>query len=179
MANDAKPHARRTPTPSESGPMARVWSPLWSLRDEIDELFDDFQSGGFHPFRRLAARAGRPPAVGFVAPSPRLDVVEREDEICISAELPGMEDKDIDVRVGDATVTLRGEKKQEREEGEKGGEYYLSERRYGAFERTVPIPEGIDHERIEASFRNGVLSVRLPKKPEARHAARKIEVKTS
>lgn len=179
MPNDVKQETQKSEAPESRSLMERAWAPLWTLREEIDDLFDDFYSGGFHPFRRRAA-GGRGRGAGhirFAALAPRLDVVDREDEIQVSAELPGLEEKDIDVGIDASTLTLRGEKKEEREEGEKGGDYYLSERRYGSFHRTVPIPEGIDRDKVRAEFHNGVLTVYLPKKPEARHTTRKVEVR--
>jgi HSP20 family protein len=95
----------------------------------------------------------------------------------VRAELPGIDEKDIDVRLSDGTLTIRGEKKEEREEREEGGSYYVSERRYGSFQRSFRIPEGIDHDKVDASFRKGVLTITLPKTPEAQQKAKKIEVK--
>ena len=88
-----------------------------------------------------------------------------------------MAEKDIDVKVSDGNLTIKGEKQEEKEEKKK--DYYLQERRFGSFERRFRVPEGVDIDKIEASFKNGVLTVTLPKKPEAQAASKKIEVKGS
>lgn len=103
------------------------------------------------------------------------DVVEAKDHVEVSIELPGMEMKDIEVSVTDDMLTVKGEKKVERQEEKKG--YYLSERSYGAIYRTIPLPPGVDGEKAEASFKNGVLTIRLPQTPEAQAKVKRIEVK--
>ena len=90
-------------------------------------------------------------------------------------ELPGIDEKDIDVSVSEDVITVRGEKKDEREEEKKG--YYLSERSYGSFHRTIPIPPGVDADKAEARFRKGVLTITLPKTDDAKSKTRRIEVK--
>ncbi|WP_157932940.1 Hsp20/alpha crystallin family protein [Roseovarius salinarum] len=155
----------------------RTWAPFWDLRREIEDLFDDFHAGSaFAPARR---RPWRP--AGAMAESgtmPSLDVVDKDDAVKIVAELPGVAEDDIDVEVTDDTLTISGEKREKKEEGEKEGAYYMCERRFGAFRRSVRLPEGIDKEAIEASAKDGVLTVHLPKTEQARKAARKIEVKS-
>ena len=108
---------------------------------------------------------------------PAVDVAESEKSYEIKAELPGMDEKDIEVKVTDGSLTIKGEKQEEREEKER--DYYLQERRYGSFERSFELPESVDPDRIEASFKKGVLTVTLPKKAEAQKPAKKIEVKAS
>jgi HSP20 family protein len=88
-----------------------------------------------------------------------------------------MDEKSIEVKVVDGSLTIRGEKQEEKEEKKK--DYYLSERRFGSFERRFEVPEGVDADKIEAGFKKGVLTVTLPKKPEARKPGKKIEVKTA
>lgn len=174
----------RTPATTAGGKdrtiAERTWRPFWDLRDEIETLLDDFYSGSaLAPFRG-ARRPGRTPtAFGTATPgmAPSLDVIDKEDEIKLVADLPGLDESDIDVQVTDSTLTLSGEKKEETEEGDKDGDYYVCERRFGSFRRSIRLPEGIDQEKIDARFRNGVLTVRLPKKPEARQPTRKIDVK--
>jgi len=171
-----------TKTPAKTGKGASVTdregdaAPFWSLRNEIDNLFEDFYRNawsGLAPYRRRAAEAvGRSPAT-----LPALDVIDKESEVKLIADLPGLTEKDINVEVTDSMLTISGEKEEETEEGDEEGERYLSERRFGSFLRRISLPEGIDEDKIDASFKNGVLIVRLPKKPEAQHPARKIEVK--
>lgn len=110
--------------------------------------------------------------------SPRCDVTERENEWVVHAELPGVEAKDMDVRVANGVLTIRGEKRSERTEEEKGRRY--SERFFGSFERSLAVPENVDVDRIEASLKDGVLEVRLPKRaPSAADEGKRIEIRTS
>ena len=153
------------------------WRPFESLRREVERLFDDFGRGlGWSPFRssmsRLEPYWGREVAW---ASAPVVDVAEREKDYEITAELPGMEEKDIEVNVSDDVLTIKGEKKEEKEEKKK--DYYLSERRYGSFQRSFRVPDGVDASKIEANFKNGVLTVTLPKTAEAQKKQKKIEVK--
>ena len=105
---------------------------------------------------------------------PKVDVTETKNEFSISAELPGMDDKDIDVTLGDGTLTLKGEKKVEKED--KQGEFYSRERSYGSFQRTFKVPETIDQNKINASFNKGILTVKLPKTLESRKEVKKIAI---
>ena len=172
--------AAKTPATTEekAGTPARadVRHPFHSLRQEIDRLFEDFDLGFFRPSRRAPVDVD--PVwrrdFGFVT-SPAVDIAERDDAFEITAELPGLTEKDVDVSHANGTLTIKGEKKAEKEEKKK--DYYLSERRYGAFQRAFAIPEGVDADRIDAKFKNGVLAVTLPKTPEAKQAAKKISVK--
>jgi HSP20 family protein len=109
--------------------------------------------------------------------TPAMDVAETDKAYEFTAELPGMTDSDVEVVASSGELTIKGEKKEEKEEKEK--DYYLSERRYGSFERRMQIPEDVDADKIEAAFKNGVLTVTLPKKAEAQKPAKKIEVKAS
>lgn len=97
---------------------------------------------------------------------PAIDVAESATGYKVTAELPGLDEKNIELKLFDGTLTIQGEKKEEKEEKKK--DYYLSERHYGSFRRSFSIPEGVDAERIEATFKNGVLTVTLPKTAEAR-----------
>ena len=99
----------------------------------------------------------------------------KEKEYEITAELPGMDESNIDVKFADGVLTIKGEKKEEKEEKKK--DYYLSERRFGSFQRSFPVPESVDANKIEAKFVNGVLTVRLPKSPEAQKNEKKIAIK--
>lgn len=173
----------KVPVKSEErrGIFESPWDSLMSLRNEIDRMFDEIWSGGmlspFRRHRRGLAEPFRGTPLAWGTGMPAVDVIDKEKEVEVRAELPGMDEKDIDVRLSDGTLTIRGEKKEERKEGEEGGSYYVSERRYGSFQRSFQIPEGIDRDRVEASFRNGVLTITLPKTPETQQKAKKIEVK--
>ncbi len=144
----------------------RQANPLATFRQEMDKLMDDFFTG--FDLRGFSTRPER-----FM---PQIDVVDSEKEVRVSAELPGMDEKDIDVSLTAEALTIRGEKKEETEEKGKG--YYRSERSYGSFSRTIPLPVEIDTDKIEASFKKGVLTVKLPKTKEALRGTRKIAVKT-
>jgi HSP20 family protein len=107
--------------------------------------------------------------------APAVDIIDKENAYELSAELPGTDESNIDVKFANGTLTIKGEKRDEREEKKKN--FYLAERRYGSFQRSFNVPEGVDAERIEASFKNGVLTVTLPKTPQARRNEKKILVK--
>ena len=171
MAESKVPVRQEKSGPS-STPLA--WQPFESLRQEIDRLFDDFGWGSWQPFRR-SLFAGEPLLRRALtrATMPAVDVVESEKAYEITAELPGMDEKDIEVKVTDGSLTIKGEKQEEKEEKD----YYLRERHYGSFERSFELPESVEPDKIEASFKKGVLTVTLPKKVEAQKPAKKIEVK--
>jgi len=105
---------------------------------------------------------------------PAVDIAEKDKEYEITAELPGMDEKNIDVKFADGLLTIKGEKKEEKEEKKK--DFYLSERRYGSFQRSFQVPVSVDADKIEAKFANGVLTVRLPKSPEAQKNEKKITI---
>jgi HSP20 family protein len=105
---------------------------------------------------------------------PYLDVAETKDEIVVKAEVPGMDAKDIDISLSDGLITIKGEKKQEREEKEE--DYHLVERSYGTFTRSIRLPKEVQSDKISASYKNGVLKVTLPKSEEAKKKEIKIKV---
>ncbi len=153
------------------------WRPLESLRREIDQLFEDFGLGtwrspsrrslfGMDPFRRVKTASSGMPAV---------DVTETENGYEVVAELPGTDEKNIEVKVANGILTISGHKREEKEEKKK--DYYVRERRFGSFERAFQVPDGVDLDKVEASFKKGVLTVTLPKTAEAQKAEKKITVK--
>ena len=138
-------------------------NPIATLQREMNHVFENFWNRlGHHDWPWGSGEA-------------KSDVVETDKAIEISIELPGMEMKDIEVTVNYDMLTVKGEKKIERQEEKKG--YYLSERSYGAIYRTIPLPPGVDGEKAQASFKNGVLTIRLPQTPEAQAKVKRIEVK--
>ena len=146
--------------------------PFANFRREMDRLFDDF----FAPSTtegRTFSQAGQPQAAAMLRPS--IDVDETDQAYRVSAELPGLSEKDVELNLRDNVLTISGEKRSEREE-EKGGNRY-AERSYGRFERTIPFPTEIDPERVDAVFKNGVLTVTLPKNEKAQEKSRRIEVR--
>lgn len=156
----------------------QVWQPFESLRDEIDRLFDDFGRGVWQPFRRSLFPAAPLFRSQLKWPAmPVVDVVEGEKAYEISAELPGMDEKNIEVKVADGVLTIKGEKREETEKKEK--DYFLQERSFGSFERSFEVPDSVEVDQIAASFKKGVLTLTLPKKAEAQKPAKKIEVKAA
>lgn len=109
--------------------------------------------------------------------APQADAAQTQDAYEINVELPGVKSEDIDVSIHDGTLTVKGEKHLEREE--KGRSYFFSEREYGAFMRSFRLPADAKHEKVEASFKDGVLAIRVPKAGQAPATARRIEVKRS
>jgi HSP20 family protein len=173
--------ASKVPVTEEKAPErsteSQTWRPFESLRREVYRLFEDFDRDLRRPLRRPAfdvdpfwrrqLKWGGAPAV---------DVVETDDAYELTADLPGIDEKNIEVKLAEGGLTIKGERQEEKEEKKK--DYYLHERHFGSFERHFALPDGVDADKIEASFKNGVLTVRLPKKPEAIRPEKKIEVKT-
>lgn len=155
---------------------ARGWQPFETLKQEVDRLFDEFDGGFWRsPLRR--SLLGEPLSrLREMAAAPAVDIAEKDGIYEITAELPGMEEKDIDISVANGVLTIKGEKKEEKEEKRK--DYHLSERRYGSFERSFGVPDGVDGDKISASFKKGVLTIVLPKTPDAQKQQKKIAVKS-
>ncbi len=147
------------------------YDPFSILQNEMNRMFNSFTRGFFDltPFSetgldKLTSRF-----------SPSVEVEETEKEIKVSAELPGIEEKDVNVSLTDDALTIRGEKKTEKEENRKG--FYRSERTFGSFQRVLPLPCEVVADKVEAKFKNGVLSIVLPKAPSAQKEAKKIQIK--
>jgi HSP20 family protein len=142
--------------------------PFTSFRQQIDRLFDDFLT----PFDTSGVATERD--VGGVWPS--VDVDETDKAYKVTAELPGLEQKDVEVTLRDNALIISGEKRREHKE-EKGGRSY-AERSYGRFMRSIPLDAEVDADKVQANFKNGILAVELPKNPAARDKTRRIEVKS-
>jgi HSP20 family protein len=134
-----------------------------TLQREIERLFADFTRGW--------------PTLGVSDLTPRMDVAERDDEIELTAELPGLEEKDVEVTLIDNVLTICGDKKAEKEE--KDGNRRIVERSYGAFSRSIELPAGIKPEDITATMKNGVLTVRLPNPAQTQAEPAKIAIKSA
>ena len=130
------------------------------IRREMDRLWDSFFEGS--PMRRAGEWL------------PSIDVSETKSDLVIKAELPGMDPKDIDISMNNGFLTIKGEKKHEREE--KDENYHLVERSYGSFSRSVQLPGEVQSEKIKASFKNGVLIVKIPKPKESKKKEIRIKV---
>jgi HSP20 family protein len=157
---DLIPWARKDSTPDAKSSQD---NPIATLQRDMNHVFESFWNRLGHldwPWGSGEAKS---------------DVVETDKAIEVSIELPGMEMKDIEVTVNDDMLTVKGEKKIERQVEKKG--YYLSERSYGAIYRTIPLPPGVDGEKAQASFKNGVLTIKLPQTPEAQAKIKRIDVK--
>jgi len=151
--------------------------PLQAFHAEMNRLFDRFNEAfGWPTFGRLFDAEPMWPALGpFTGTAPAVDVTEDEKGYLITAELPGLEEKDMEVTVTGDALMIKGEKRAEKEE--KAKNYYVSERSYGAFQRTFPLPDGVDRNAIGATFAKGVLTVTLPKTAEAQKEQKKVEIK--
>ena len=164
--------------PEEKTGGLQAWHPFESLHREIDRLFDDFGRDFWRaPFRRATFDIEPLWRREFSFAAPAVDIAEKDNAYEITADLPGIDEKNVEVQVANGTLTIKGEKKEEKEEKKK--DYYLQERRFGSFERSFGVPEGVDADKIEASFKKGVLTVTLPKKAEAQKPAKKIDVKAA
>jgi HSP20 family protein len=142
----------------------------------MDRVFDRFAGGyAFPSLRRMFDAEPLLRWEGGVMPDPAIDITEDAAGYTLTAELPGLTEKDIDVAVRGDMLTLKGEKRQESDRSE--ADLHLSERSYGAFARSFELPEGVDTVNIAAAFANGVLTLTLPKLPAAMPEARTIEVK--
>jgi len=142
------------------------WKPfrdLERMRREMDRLWDSFFEG--RPGRKAEE-------IGEWLPS--LDVSETKNDVVVKAELPGIDPKDIDISLANDVLTIKGEKRQEKEEKEEN--YHLVERNYGSFTRAIRLPKDVQSDKISASFKNGVLKVTLPKSEEAKKKEIKIKV---
>jgi HSP20 family protein len=158
-------------TPAEA-PVPDGWR---SFRSEMDRLFDRF---GVPSLRRMFdIEPGWRPMSTFSFSAPAIDMSEDDKAYKITAELPGLDAKDVDVSVSGNTLVLKGEKRQEKEEKNKN--YFFSERAYGSFQRAFELSTTVDRDKIAADYSKGVLTITLPKTAEAQKQAKKIEVKST
>lgn len=176
---EANPPVKNEEMPVERPTARQAWRRLENLRGEVDRLFEDFDRDFWRsPLRRSVSDVEqfwrRQVSRGFV---PVVDIFEQDAAYEVTVELPGIDEKNIEVKLASGGLTIKGEKQQEKEEKKEG--YFLHERHFGSFERCLALPEGVDTDKIEANFKNGVLTVMLPKKPEAQKPEKKIEVKTA
>lgn len=158
-------------TPAEA-PVPDGWR---SFRSEMDRLFDRFS---FPSLRRMfEMEPGWRPMSTFSFSAPAIDMSEDDKAYKITAELPGLDAKDVDVSVSGNTLVLKGEKRQEKEEKNKN--YFFSERAYGSFQRAFELSTTVDRDKIAADYSKGVLTITLPKTAEAQKQAKKIEIKST
>lgn len=167
--------AKDQPGTGLSSPLGWViGEPFHALRAEMDRVFDNFLTTP----GRLAESAWEPfrsSALGWSS-APSVDVKETDKGFEINAELPGLDEKDVEITLTDTTLTLKGEKQSSR--AEKKENYHLSERRFGSFQRSFQLPENVNRDKVAAKFEKGVLTVTLPKTAKAKKAQRKIGIKS-
>jgi len=161
---DLIPWGRNQQTPSRFREEA---DPFMTLHREMNRLFDDiFRGFDIGPFGGMSRS---------MAGWPSVEVIESDKDVRVSAELPGLDEKDVEVLMSDGVLTIRGEKKSEVEDKERA----FSERYYGRFERRIPLAWDVEEDKVEASFRNGVLTVTLPKSAQASAHVKRIPVNSS
>ncbi|MGM0426256.1 MAG: Hsp20 family protein [Thermodesulfobacteriota bacterium] len=147
-----------------------------AFRQATDRLFDDFFGGMPSPMADYGRLWRATPDISD-SDWPRVDMSETDEEIVVTAELPGVDREDIDISVSDNTVTIRGDKTEEEEE--KTRDYYRLERSYGSFHRVFSLPCEVESDRAKASFKRGILTIQLPKSAEARKRVKRIPIKTA
>ena len=169
--------ATKLPVKTEKHEVTPALRPFEKLREEIDRVFDNFPSllsrSAFTSPLFQAEPFWRTWSWGAV---PAVDIAEKDNAYEVTAELPGMDEKSVEVKYSDGMLTIKGEKEEATEEKKK--DYHLSERRYGSFQRSFSVPSGIDGDKIDASFKKGVLTVTLPKSADAAKKEKKIPVST-
>ncbi|NWB84296.1 MULTISPECIES: Hsp20/alpha crystallin family protein [Pseudomonas] len=178
MANSVKKMPLHSEDKTSHHPVTTdLWRPLEKLRQQVDHLFEDFTHGSglpsfgrglfdVEPFWRRELITHAMPAV---------DIVEKDKSFEITAELPGMDQKNIEIKLSNGSLIIKGEKKEDKEEKRKG--YHMTERHYGSFERVFNLPTSVEAEKIEANFSKGVLSISLPKKADAMKAEKVVPIK--
>lgn len=162
--------------PKDTAAPAPVHSPLETLRHEIDRVFDDVTRGLPSMNSLWSPRKAWRSAFRNFDVMPQVDTSEDDTSYEISIELPGVEEKDVSLTVDNGMLTVRGEKKSQREEKKK--EYHLTERSFGSFERSFQVPANVDEAKIVASYEAGVLTVVMPKSPNGKPSERRIPIGT-
>ncbi|MDH3236624.1 MAG: Hsp20/alpha crystallin family protein, partial [Alphaproteobacteria bacterium] len=171
----------KAPTKAETT-QPEVLHPLETIRQDIESMFERYLRNWpnvgqllhwpeFEPFRSLEI----PERLKHWGATPRIDVSETDKSYELTAEIPGMEEKDVEVTLTENMLTINGEKHEEREEKEKN--YHVRERRYGSFHRTFTVPPDVDANKISAQFAKGVLTVNLPKTKKPRGKRRQISIR--
>lgn len=143
--------------------------PFEILHRQVDDLFDQFSNSFFGSLPWRESRKG-PAALR----EPKVDFTETDKGYELTAELPGVEERDLDLSVDENMLTLKAEQSRENERKEK--DYHIMERSSGSYQRTIPLPADVDREKIRAKFKNGVLSVAIPRNPEIETSKRKIAI---
>ncbi len=167
---EKKPTSSKAISRSTNVPVrtSNMWEPLSRIRDEFDRMFDETPNNTFGS--RLMQKF-------YETADPVVELRDKKDEYELVAEVPGMSSEDIEIRLSDGMLRLSGEKSESHvEEGES---FMFSERHYGSFERAIKLPSGIDHEKISADAKDGLLTIHIPKSAEARQKERKIPIRAN
>jgi HSP20 family protein len=151
-------------------PLGDPFAVIHQLQSEMDRLFHDFGSG--LGLRRL--RGDRDSGIADMW-NPQVDIFRRNDSIVVRADLPGVSREDVSVDLEEGVLTIRGERRHDAEEEREG--YYWSERSFGSFERSIPLPEGVDESKAAATFKDGVLEVTMPAPKEQSPRKRRVEIR--
>jgi HSP20 family protein len=149
--------------------------PFVQIRQEIDRLFDTAFRGFGFPSTGFGREHTPMAQTDWLKPT--LDIGASEKEYTISVELPGVDEKEVQLELINDTLKIKGEKKQQKEEKEKN--YYRMERSYGSFQRMLSLPEDADQEKIHAVYKNGIMEITIPRKAAPKTEAKQIEIKTS
>ncbi len=149
------------------------WRPFDMMRNQMDRLFREFETGFLQtPLYREVDNFFHRDFNFDVKPA--IDIVEKDNAFEVTAELPGLDSKNIDLQISDGVLTIKGEKSEEKEEKTK--DRYVSERRYGSFRRSLQVPSSVDADKVEASYKSGVLTITLPKSVEAQKKQKTIPI---
>lgn len=164
-----------------TGGLGNPFAMMQSFADEMDRLFESFGFGRSNRWSALDRPSGGSSALsgsgqGGSLWSPQIEVSRRGNELVVCADLPGMKKEDLHVEVREDHLVLQGERRQE-QEGEQEGGWYRSERSYGRFYRAIPLPEGTNPEQAQASFKDGVLEIKLPLPERQEQRSRQIEIR--
>jgi HSP20 family protein len=149
--------------------------PFLQIRQEIDRIFDN--AFGRFTFPSIGFGRKQSPAAQSDWLKPTLDIAASDKEYSISVELPGVDEKEVQLELVNDTLKIKGEKRQEKEEKEKN--YYRMERSYGSFQRTLSLPEDADQDDINAVFKKGIMEIKIPRKAAPKPEVKQIEIKTS
>lgn len=141
-----------------------------ALQEEMNRLFDHFYNGAR---LRLTDWDQKMPS------TPSVNLVENGTSFKVEAELAGIDPKNVEVEIANGALTLKGERKEEKEESKEDGNYLRRKISYGSFTRTIALPETADGDKAKATFKNGILTIEVPKKPEAQQKPKKIEIRTA
>jgi HSP20 family protein len=171
LTMSTKDMTERNGEPARRGLLAHS---LTDLHKEVDRLFDDFVSD-FRPWRSGISLWSD--ANGDLVP--QVDVSETDKEIQVKADLPGIDEKDIEVTLADGVLTIKGERKEEKEEKDEKKSFHKIERSYGMYSRSIALPSEVEEDKIEADFAKGVLTIKMPKSANAKSKVKKISVKGS